>query len=137
MRRPLTGIATAITLLTLPAIAAAGNWPSFRGENGAGIGDGTPPAHWDIGSGSKVCWKAAIEGLALSSPIVWNDRVFLTTAVGAEKSPEFKFDPSWGYRILREREPWTFKLICLDGNNGRRIWERECHRGQPRQGRHS
>jgi len=126
----------AATLLST-SCGMAGDWPSFRGADGSGIGDGKPPVEWDVARGRNVWWQQEIEGLALSSPIIWGDRVFLTTAVGAERNPEFKPDPSWGYRILRERDEWAFKLICLDKNSGRRLWERVVFHGVPKQGRHS
>ena len=128
-------ILLALTLLSPGAVAD--NWPSFRGVNGAGMGAGDPPAEWDVAAGKNIRWSAAIEGLSLSSPIVWGDRLFLTTAVGSRGDPEFKQDPSWGYRILREEDVWEFKLICLDKHSGRRVWESTCFKGVPKQGRHS
>ena len=50
-------------------------WPQFRGANSSGIGTGTPPVQF--GPGQNVLWKTAV-GPGLSSPIVWNGRVFLT-----------------------------------------------------------
>lgn len=117
--------------------AAANNWPSFRGLNGDGIGTGNPPTEWNIDSGKNICWKKQIEGLSLSSPIIWGNKVILTTAVGTQKNPEFKPDPSWGYRILREKDNWQFKVLCLDKHTGQRLWERTAYSGVPKQGRHS
>src|SRR6266851_3698243 len=55
-------------------------WPQFRGPNGAGLADESkPPTEW--GTDKNVQWKAAIPGVAWSSPIVWGDKVFVTTAV--------------------------------------------------------
>src|SRR5713101_10203172 len=55
-------------------------WPQFRGPNGAGLADESkPPSEW--GADKNVQWKAAIPGVAWSSPIVWADKVFVTTAV--------------------------------------------------------
>jgi len=61
---------------------AARQWPSFRGPNAAGVADGSAtPAKWNAITGENVTWKTAIPGLAVSSPIVWGDRIFVSTAV--------------------------------------------------------
>ncbi|MBG85985.1 MAG: hypothetical protein CMO80_03670 [Verrucomicrobiales bacterium] len=127
-----------ISLTALLALCARGdNWPSFRGVDGHGIGTGSPPTTWNIKSGENISWKVEIEGLSISSPIIWGDQVFMTTAVGTDPNPEFKHDPTWGYRILREKDEQEWKLICLDKNSGKRLWEKVSFRGKPRQGRHS
>lgn len=113
------------------------DWPSFRGPNGSGIGTGAPPHVWNIEDGKNIRWSIELEGLALSSPIIWGDKLFVTTAVGINDDPEFKQDPSWGYRILREKDRWTFKLVCFDKNTGERLWEKVSFKGIPKQGRHS
>ena len=63
----------------------AANWPQFRGRQASGVGDGKPPTTWDVETGRNVKWKARIPGLGHASPIVWGDRVFLTTAVSSAK----------------------------------------------------
>lgn len=128
--------ATALFFASL-LFAGANNWPSFRGVNGHGVGKGNPPAQWDIESGQNIHWKRPIPGLSLSSPIIWGDKLILTTAIGSNPDPEFKHDPSWGYRILREKDRWKFKILCLDKNTGKPIWERTSFEGIPKQGRHS
>ena len=66
------------------------NWPSFRGEYATGVADGQhPPSHWDTEKNYHVRWKTPIPGLAHSCPIVWGDRLFVTTAVG-EPNPKVK-----------------------------------------------
>ena len=59
------------------------NWPQWRGPRGTGWAPhASPPAHWD--EATNVRWKLEIPGKGLSSPIVWEDQVFVTTAVPAE-----------------------------------------------------
>ena len=59
------------------------HWPSFRGHNAAGIAEGYPtPLEWDVVSGKGILWKTPIPGLGHSSPAVWGDLIFVTTAVG-------------------------------------------------------
>ena len=66
--------------------AATGDWPQFRGPAASGVGDGLhPPTTWDVPGSRNVRWKTPIPGLGHSSPIVWGDRVFVTTAVSGLK----------------------------------------------------
>ncbi len=130
-------ILTVVGCLTGVVPASAGNWPSFRGPAGSGIGDGDPPVAWNLSTGDNVLWSSPVEGLALSSPIIWGDRLFLTTAVGRDSNPKFEPDPSFGYDIQREKDVWRWKVLCLDKRTGARLWEKTVHEGVPRHGRHS
>ena len=68
-------------LLLAAGTAMAGDWPQFRGPSASGVGDGAkPPVHWDAAKNTNVVWKTEISGLSVSSPVVWGDRIFLTTA---------------------------------------------------------
>ena len=71
-----------IALFALVVVAAsAQDWPSFRGPGASGVADGQNlPVKWDVQRRVNVLWKTQIHGLAHSSPVVWGDRVFLTTA---------------------------------------------------------
>src|SRR5213593_3858369 len=71
--------------LAAGASLAAQNWPSFRGPNASGVADGQPTAvKWNVTTGENVIWKTPIAGLAVSSPVVWGDRVFVSTAVSSD-----------------------------------------------------
>jgi outer membrane protein assembly factor BamB len=61
------------------------NYPFFRGQDSHGIagGDGYP-TEWNAESGLNIKWKVQIPGYGKSSPVIWGDRIFLTTAVGSE-----------------------------------------------------
>ena len=69
--------------ISLPRTAKSskGNWPSFRGPEASGISEGQNlPDKWDPKTGENVLWRTAIPGLAHSSPVVWGNRIYLTTA---------------------------------------------------------
>jgi outer membrane protein assembly factor BamB len=69
----------AITLVCLPILARAEEWPRFRGPTGQGVSaEKNLPKKW--GRNENIVWKAEISGDGWSSPIVWGDRVFATTA---------------------------------------------------------
>src|SRR2546426_7973620 len=70
---------------------AARNWPAFRGNNASGVADGQNlPERWDATSGAGIRWKTAIPGLAHSSPVIWRDRLYVTTAVSTLSNASFK-----------------------------------------------
>jgi len=71
--------------------AAQQNWPSFRGAGACGVADGQAlPEKWDAESGTGIRFKVAIPGLAHSGPIVWGERLFLTTAISSRGGESFK-----------------------------------------------
>jgi outer membrane protein assembly factor BamB len=122
-------------LLALGAMAQ--NWTQFRGPNASGIADGAnPPVSWDASNGTNVVWKTPIPGLAHSSPIVFGDRVFVTTAISSDPDSKFR----WGLYGDVEPSPdvskHTWKIYCLDRKDGKILWERTAHEGVPRTKRH-
>src|SRR6185295_12571408 len=75
---------TGFLLFLFALTAAAQNWPSFRGPSASGVADRQKlPMSWDAAQGTHIRWKTRIPGLAHSSPIVWADQVFVTTAVSS------------------------------------------------------
>jgi len=122
----------------LPVQAAdATEWASFRGPNGSGLGTGSPPVKWNIETGENVKWKTPIPGLAHSSPIVWGDRVFVTTAVSLASEPQLSTGWLHGSGDSDpESGEWEWKVLCLDRKTGRMLWEKTAHRGEPKTKRH-
>ena len=67
-------------LLPMPAVPAE-NWPQWRGPSGNGISDSSDlPVHWT--RDKNIAWKAKLSGLGASSPIVWENTVFVTSQLG-------------------------------------------------------
>ena len=95
IRVPLQVIVWISTLYFVPFTSASrageagSNWPSFRGTNASGVSEGTPTQQvWDVEKGSGVKWKTATPGLGHSSPVIWGNKLFITTAVSSEgKAP--------------------------------------------------
>src|SRR6186713_1720267 len=72
----------AILLSVSAGVVHAQNWPHWRGPSASGVSAETGlPTTWSTTEG--IAWKAAIRGLGVSSPIVWGDRVFVTSQVGS------------------------------------------------------
>jgi outer membrane protein assembly factor BamB len=112
-------------------------WPQFRGPGASGIGDGQGAARvWDVGKGLNVRFKTPVPGLALSSPIVWGDRVFLTTALGAAGDRTFRTGLYGDGTSVDDLSEHSFRLLALDTSSGRVLWDREVHRSRPTVRRH-
>ena len=134
--------AVAIAIFTSAGvhIAAAGeaagvNWPQFRGPEASGIAEGKPaPAAWDAERGIGVRWRVEVPGLGHSSPVVWGDRLFISTAVG----PPQKLKPGLYGDPTSADDPGelAWKVLCFDKNTGKLLWERTAHQGVPRAKRH-
>src|SRR4051812_38602982 len=91
----------ALTLLALSAVLWAEEWPGWRGPRGDGTSAETGlPTHW--GKGDNVAWSVPIPGTGHSSPVVWGDRVFVTTGIEKEEKRD---------------------LLCLDRRDGRLLWQ--------------
>ncbi|HYN05556.1 MAG TPA: PQQ-binding-like beta-propeller repeat protein [Vicinamibacteria bacterium] len=136
----------AAALLASPAVRAADpsaedRWPGWRGD-GQGIARGARlPLEWT--ASRNIAWKAEIPGRGLSSPIVWGDRLFLTTAIEGDVVPGAK-----AVKHVAEGQEFvhpdatgadrrhTFKLLSLDAKDGRVLWERTVWEGTPVDSRH-
>jgi outer membrane protein assembly factor BamB len=118
--------------------AGAQNWPAFRGANATGVAAGQPPVAWDATARKNVAWKTPIPGLAHSSPIVWGDRVYLTTAVPSSGTPKVVTGDSSksGIDAATDMVAHTWRLLAIDKATGRIVWDKAVHTGVPRVKRH-
>jgi outer membrane protein assembly factor BamB len=114
------------------------NWPSFRGPGASGVADGQfPPLTWDAATNLNVRWKTAIPGLGLSCPVVWADRVYLTTAVSADGKAVLKPGQYGDVDSVQEASEHTWRVYCLDKQSGTILWERTACKGVPKVKRHT
>jgi outer membrane protein assembly factor BamB len=122
----------------LPAAAPdAGSWPAFRGPRASGVADGMHlPDTWDGTSAANIRWKTSIPGLAHSSPIVWGDRVFVTSAVSGKPDASFRPGLYGDGDASDDRTPQRWMIYALDRQTGRIAWEQAAHAGEPREKRH-
>lgn len=113
------------------------NWPSFRGPRARGIAEGhATPVEWSVESSKNILWKTPIPGLAHSSPIIWGDRLFVTTAVSAESDPSLKVGLYGNIESVTEDVVHQWKVYGLDKNTGEILWGRTAHEGIPEVKRH-
>jgi outer membrane protein assembly factor BamB len=114
------------------------NWPSFRGRQASGIADGQHlPVSWDVATRRNVLWKADLPGLAHSSPIVWEGKVFITTAVSSDPKSEFRFGLFGAGSSAKDESRHQWRVYCLDAATGKVLWDRTAHAGVPRLKRHT
>ena len=121
----------------LPGQDDGARWPQFRGPFARGVGAGPPvPTSWDLESGENVAWQAEIPGLAHSSPIVWGDRVFVTTSVRDGGGEELKVGLYGDIAPVEDDAQHEFRLLCLDRKTGEILWSKTAFRGVPAIARH-
>jgi outer membrane protein assembly factor BamB len=114
------------------------NWPSFRGPHASGIADGQfPPLTWDVEKNVNVRWKTPIPGLGHSCPIVWQDRIYLTTAVSAAGKSEFRPGQYGNVDSALESAVHTWQVYCIDKRNGKILWAETACKGVPKIKRHT
>ena len=119
------------------AAVAGGDWPQFRGPSASGIGDGAnPPVRWDAAKGTNVVWSTEIPGLSLSSPVVWGDRVFLTTAISGDPKQAFRIGLFGDTDSVNDSSRHQWKVLALDKKTGKILWEQTAHEGTPKTKRH-
>jgi len=117
---------------------AARPWPSFRGPFASGVGDGQgAPASWDGASGENVLWKTPIPGIGLSSPVVWGDQVFVTTAISGAKDETFRIGLYGDVDAVDDESEHEWKIYALDRKSGEILWERTAAKGAPQVKRHT
>jgi outer membrane protein assembly factor BamB len=140
MRRFLLIILAAF-FLPIPAAGQNGNgaehyWPQWRGPLGTGVAPhASPPVEWS--ERKNIRWKIALPGNGHSTPIVWGDRIFITTAVpyGEALPPKYS-DASGAHDILPVTHPHRFMVVAVNRLDGKILWERVVREELPHEGAH-
>ncbi len=118
-------------LLAGTSARADTNWPQFRSAKSLGVADDPNlPDTWS--TTENVAWKVEVPGRGWASPIVWGDRVFLTTVISEDKYEEVKKGLYFGgERLKPPAAVHHWKVYALDFNTGKILWERLAHKGMP------
>ncbi len=132
--RSLALVELLIFIMAGAASAETIHWPQFRGANSDGLAEGaTLPETWS--TTENVVWKADIPGWGWSSPVIWGDKIFVTSAVGESDREKLVVGGYPGGHIkLTDVHRWM--TYCLDFDSGKILWEREAHQGVPPEERH-
>ena len=126
----LTGV-MGIAFLSTVALGQS-NWPQFRGADSSGVAaEAKIPDTWS--TSKNVVWQTEIPGKGWSSPIVWDDKIIVTSAIAEEPASE----PRKGLYIQgmqgrRGEGEHRWMVYCLDWETGKILWEKTAHQGVPR-----
>ena len=135
IRRFLTPAAL-IAAMAAP-IAASDNWPSFRGQGADGNGTGTPPVTWNVETGENVLFRVAVPGLGHSSPVIWGDRLFLTSSVPEGEEASLKVGLYGDIAPVLGEPPQRYVVLAYDKRSGELLWQRTAFEGTPSVRRHT
>ncbi len=139
-----------VSILLFCAPAAADDWGHWRGPTGNSVAaNASPPTEWS--DTKNVKWKTEIPGRGSGSPVIWDDQVFVVTAVRADGQPDAPVTGqqrqgggrSSGGRQRgggRSSEPLPqlqFKLLCFNRSDGELLWEKTATEATPHEGAHS
>ncbi len=115
----------------------SGNWPSFRGLQAAGVADEQHvPDRWNVEKGENILWRTSIPGLGHSSPIVWGNRLFVTSAISSRAGATFKTGPYDGADASDDTSSHQWVLSAVDTASGQIVWQKAAYEGQPLDKRH-
>lgn len=127
-----------------PRAAPDDNWPQWRGPGGSGVALSSEFVD-EWAPGKNIAWKAPLTGRGLSSPVVWGDRLFLTTSIEGELAPGNKAPVHLGYDLkpgyvhpdsVGSDHRYTLKVLAFDARTGKRVWERTSYEGAMYDDRH-
>ena len=128
-------------LLAAAGLAATVHWPGFRGPEAQGVAEGKVPLHWNADASSgplrNIRWKTPIPGLAHSSPAIWSNRLFVTSAVSSAGAAPLKVGLYGSGDSADDNSEQAWVVYCLDKRTGRVLWQRTARKGAPRTKRHT
>ncbi|HEX3726107.1 MAG TPA: PQQ-binding-like beta-propeller repeat protein, partial [Pirellulales bacterium] len=97
-----------------------------------------PPEHWS--ANENIVWKTDVPGLGWSSPIVWGDRIILTTCVNTGVTPEPRkglyLEDVDANKYPKPKDKHEWRVLCLDLATGNLLWQRVAHEGVPAKPHH-
>ncbi|MHC4325282.1 MAG: outer membrane protein assembly factor BamB family protein [Planctomycetota bacterium] len=126
-----------VAAILYSSVYAGNNWPRFRGPTATGVAEDNPqlPERWS--RTENVVWQTEVPGWGWSCPVVWGDKVFLTTVVGEEEYEK----PRKGLYLGQGRQKppkglHHWMVYCFDLNSGNVLWKAEAHKAEPNSPRH-
>jgi outer membrane protein assembly factor BamB len=120
------------TITVHASVSDPKNWAQWRGPDMTGVSrSAKPPIEWS--ETKNIKWKVEVPGRGSSSPVVWNDRVFLLTAIPVGVSGEAQHQPRGG---LPKRGVHQYKVLAIDRQTGKTVWEQVAREEEPHEASH-
>lgn len=130
-------IFAALVLGSTGQAGLAQEWPQFRGPGARGVADGSSlPVEWDGESGAGILWRTPLPGLGHSSPVVWGDRLFVTTAVSQKDDAGIRTGLYGDIAPVNDDSVHRYAVYCLDRKTGEILWQRTATETVPQVKRH-
>jgi len=112
------------------------NWPQWRGPRATGEAPlADPPLHWD--AQSNIRWKIKVPGEGSATPIVWDDRIFVLSALPTDRLADQAPEPHPDAKTSPPKNIYQFVVLCFDRQSGRELWRQVACEAVPHEGRHS
>jgi outer membrane protein assembly factor BamB len=112
-------------------------WTAYRGRLSSGVLDNANlPETFDLVKMINIRWKTEVPGLGLSSPVIWGNKIFITSAVSQADKDGFKPGIYGDITPVRDSSVHEWKVYCIDKNTGKIVWERTAYKGIPKMKRH-
>jgi outer membrane protein assembly factor BamB len=121
----------------IPSSGQGREWPSYRGSFASGVLNETDlPDSWNAQSGKNIKWKIRIPGLGLSSPVIWDEKLFITAAVSHTDTTEISTGIFGSIGSVEDESVHEWNVLCFNKHTGEKIWEQTACVGIPEQKRH-
>jgi outer membrane protein assembly factor BamB len=112
-------------------------WTSYRGNLASGVLDNANlPSSFDFDKLLNVRWKIPVPGMGISSPVIWDDKLFITTAVSEADKAGFKPGLYGDVTSVKDSSVHEWKVFCINRSTGKIIWENTSFKGIPKVKRH-
>ena len=118
-------------------ISAERQWPGYRGYFASGVLDNANlPETFDFNKMINIRWKTEIPGMGISSPAIWGDKLFITTAVSDGDKAGFKPGLYGDVTPVNDASVHEWKVYCINKYTGKIVWEKTAYKGIPKIKRH-
>jgi outer membrane protein assembly factor BamB len=134
-------VITSLLIYSLTEVSAQINperqWTAYRGRLSSGVLDNANlPETFDFVKMINIRWKTEVPGLGLSSPVIWGNKIFITSAVSQADKDGFKPGIYGDITPVRDFSIHEWKVYCIDKKTGKIVWEKTAYKGIPKMKRH-
>lgn len=113
------------------------NWPQWRGPNANGVAPyGNPPVEWS--ESKNIRWKIELPGKGHATPVIWDNQIFVLTAIETDKQVEKKTKSKrrFGMPVTKTSNIYQFAILAINRSDGQIVWQRTAREELPHEGTH-